>query len=134
MAILAAFCSTSALADDLSDVIDRAFAGQETKKFKVDGHEFNIKPITVIKSGNNVGATGTISHHLSFRKDDQVTYKITIKDGNANVNHSITRGGLGRMVGVPGKLADVGGKAVDGSWEQACLKIVNVISLKLELK
>lgn len=122
------------MADDLSDAIDKAFAGQESKKFKVDGHDFNIKPITVIKEGKNIGATGTISHHLRFRRDDQVSYKITIKDGNASATHSITRGGLGRMVGIPGKLADTGGKAVDGSWEEACLKIINTISLKLELK
>ncbi len=125
--------ATNATADDLSKAVDKAFAGKESKKVNVGGHEFNIKPPTIIKNGKNIGATGQISHHLSWRKDDQVTYKIQIKDGQADVTHSITRGGLGRMVGVPGKLADVGGKVVDGSWEASCLQIINAISLKLVL-
>jgi hypothetical protein len=128
--------SSTAFANEaLTKAIDAAFEGKETKFVKVDGHEFHIKPITVVKDGKNIGATGRISHHLSARPDDQINYKIVIKDGKeATATTDIDRGGLGRLVGVPGKLADKGGKLVDGSWESACAQIINTISLKLELK
>jgi hypothetical protein len=38
------------------------------------------------------------------------------------------------MVGIPGKISDLGGKLLDGSWESALVKILDVISLRVELQ
>lgn len=126
--------TSNASADTLTEAVDKALKGEEVKFVNVDGHEFHIKPITVVKGEKGVGASGQISHHLSMRPDDQITYKITVKEGATETTTNIERGGLGRLVGVPGNIANKAGKLIDGTWESALVKIINVISLKLELQ
>jgi hypothetical protein len=70
----------------------------QTKKVKAyDGHEFNIKPVTVIRRpGERYLVRGQLSHHLRLRKDDQYHYEIVI-DGVGTVrrfDETINRGGI----------------------------------------
>jgi hypothetical protein len=115
----------------LTNAIEQAINGKEVKFVKVDGrHEFHIKPINMVKGK---GASGTISHALAGRPDDQISYKITLKsDGIAETTYNINRGGLGRMLGVPGNISDRAGKLVDGTWESSLETILNTISLYIE--
>ncbi len=59
-------------------VIKAAISGPEAKKVKIKelggskNHEFNVKPVSLsINGGGEFVVYGQISHHLSFRKDDQ---------------------------------------------------------------
>ena len=77
--------------------------GKETKKVKTyNGHEFNIKPVTVTpKSGlSGFVVKGQLSHHLSFRSDDQFYYTVEIDRSGTilKFDEKIDRGGLTKMV------------------------------------
>lgn len=122
---------------ELVVAIEKAMNGQETKFVRVDGHEFHIKPINVVKGR---GAAGTISHYLSERRDDQISYRITLKkDGTHHITFNIDdyRGGFFRTycLGCNGKLipyADQGGKIIDGNWEASVETIINTIAFYIE--
>jgi len=74
--------------------------GPEKKKIGIYGHEFNVKPMrcSVVDKGT-ISCQGQISHHLSYRPDDQVYYTIE-KEGNTikSIRKSIDRGGLTPLV------------------------------------
>ncbi|MGY4556897.1 hypothetical protein ACVW18_003203 [Bacillus thuringiensis] len=56
---------------------------QKSKKIKVFEHEFNVKEIEVVNLGaGKKYVKGQISHHLSFRPDDQFYYEFTVQDGS----------------------------------------------------
>ncbi|MEJ9127221.1 methyltransferase, partial [Bacillus cereus] len=67
---------------NLETAVKAALYGPEVKKIKVFEHEFNVKPIEVVDlGGGKKYVKGQISHHLSFRPDDQLYYDFTVKDG-----------------------------------------------------
>jgi hypothetical protein len=125
------------------------FKGPEVKKLEVGDHEFNVKPAEISRNGTTRTANGQISHHLSFRPDDQVFYTI-VKQGDVVKSQEvrISRGGaapfvaplisaasayLGKPV-PPDKVEEVGrglGKFIEGSWEEVAQMLVGNIALRL---
>jgi len=114
----------------LGSALTRAFNGEHAKFVKVHGkHEFHIAPINVVKGR---GASGKISHHLSYRRDDQIYYTITLKnDGTCDIQYNVKRGGFGRVYN-SSKVDDRAGKLIDGSWESSLETILNIIALYVE--
>lgn len=121
-----------------------ALVGPEKKKLKVFNHEFNVKPIERVSPAK---AVGHISHHLSFRPDDQVYYAIEKQNGViGKIDIEINRGGwapiaapiisaLGQYYGgvaiPPDQVEDVGrklGAILDGSWERAAQALIGYIA------
>jgi len=147
--------STTARADrKLDQQVEKAmyavFNGPTIKKLKVNNHEFNVKKAQVVRSGDVVILEGTISHHLSFRKDDQVRYKIRKQRGAIKeMSIKIDRGGfapigawvvnvLGKYVtGVPmpvekvESLARKLGQKIDGKWESTAELLVTNIAMRV---
>ena len=133
--------------------------GKETKKVKTyNGHEFNIKPVTVTpKSGlSGFVVKGQLSHHLSLRSDDQFYYTVEIDRSGTilKFDEKIDRGGLTKMVlklpvgelvqsysgnKVPSAVAEKGiekagrwlGGKLDGKWEGAARKVVIQIGMQV---
>ncbi|MEM6693137.1 MAG: hypothetical protein AAF626_00545 [Pseudomonadota bacterium] len=129
---------------------------KQTKKVKVSGHEFNIKPVKVIRTAFGYTVNGQLSHHLGWRKDDQYYFTIHI-DRNGTIidlQEKINRGGLTSMVvklpvgafisaKTKGKVDKNTAKAVikasghwlgrqiDGKWEKSARKIVVMIGLQV---
>lgn len=134
---------------NLETAVKAALYGPEVKKIKVFEHEFNVKPIEVVDlGGGKKYVKGQISHHLSFRPDDQVYYEFTVKDGEVlgTPQYHIDRGGFTPIAapllsiiaaynGIPinpNDLNTIGqqiGKVIDGSWEHAAQSIATVVSL-----
>lgn len=126
-----------------------ALHGSERKKLEVDGHHFNVKPAQVVGDDGALTLIGTLSHHLRFRSDDQVAYRVRVEDGRIEeVAVEINRGGLaplggpaasavGAYFGVaipPGEATQVFralGQTVDGRWESAAQALVAGIALRL---
>jgi hypothetical protein len=128
-----------------------ALLGPEIKKLKVFDHEFNVKPAYISKLGNQTIVNGQmVSHHLSFRLDDQVYYRFVKEDGVIkNLEIKIDRGGwtkitapigaiIAQYFGVPitpDLLSQIGqqlGALTDGKWEYASEAIVAAIGLYVE--
>lgn len=125
------------------------FKGPEAKKLEVMDHEFNVKPASISRDGKNRTANGQISHHLSFRNDDQVYYTI-VKQGDVVKSQEvkIARGGLSPLAAPlisavsaymgkpvpPAQVEEVGrgmGKLIEGSWDEVAQLIVANIALRL---
>ncbi|SHL23904.1 hypothetical protein SAMN04487918_1011834 [Bacillus sp. bc15] len=69
--------------NNLETAVQAALNGPEVKKIKVFEHEFNVKEIEVVNLGaGKKYVKGQISHHLSFRPDDQFYYEFTVQDGS----------------------------------------------------
>lgn len=65
-------------------ILDAALNGPEQVKLvKINGHEFNVKPVSYRTVGDEITVFGQISHCLVFRKDDQVWF--TFRKNLANV-------------------------------------------------
>ncbi|MGQ0418888.1 methyltransferase, partial [Bacillus sp. HC-Mk] len=80
--------------NNLDKAVQAALLGPEIKKLKIFDHEFNVKPAYISKLGNQTVVNGQISHHLSFRLDDQVYYRFVKEDGVIkNLEIKIDRGG-----------------------------------------
>lgn len=136
--------------NNLDKAVQAALLGPEIKKLKVFDHEFNVKPAYISKLGNQTAVNGQISHHLSFRLDDQVYYRFVKKDGIIkNLEIKIDRGGwtkitapigaiIAQYFGVqitPELLSQIGrqlGTLTDGKWEYASEAIVTAIGLYVE--
>jgi hypothetical protein len=58
-----------------------ALQGPEVKKLKLEKHEFNVKPVSITRTSEGMRVKGQISHHLSFRDDDQYHYSFTVAAG-----------------------------------------------------
>lgn len=142
--------SLTASADELDRALQGAFQGPEQKFVDIFGHEFHLKPIQVVKdSGGTVTEVGVISHHLSLRPDDQITYRVTCKDDvivdvKKEINRGIPEGIIGNIgsaiakyFGVnidPNLIEGIGrgfGKLVDKNWESACDYLVANIALHM---
>ncbi|EEM98597.1 hypothetical protein bthur0014_68310 [Bacillus thuringiensis IBL 4222] len=139
---------------NLETAVKAALYGPEVKKIKVFEHEFNVKPIEVVDlGGGKKYVKGQISHHLSFRPDDQLYYDFTVKDGEVmgTPQYHIDRGGLTPFAapllsiiaaynGIPVNPNDLNtlgqqiGKVIDGSWEHAAQSIATVVSLSFNEK
>jgi hypothetical protein len=138
--------------NNLDKAVQAALLGiPEIKKLKVFDHEFNVKPAYISKLGNQTIVNGQISHHLSFRLDDQVYYRFVKEDGvikNLEIKN-IDRGGwtkitapigaiIAQYFGVPitpDLLSQIGqqlGALTDGKWEYASEAIVAAIGLYVE--
>ncbi|MEK4614429.1 methyltransferase [Bacillus sp. FSL K6-0067] len=136
--------------NNLDKAVQAALLGPEIKKVKVFDHEFNVKPAYISKLGNQTVVNGQISHHLSFRLDDQVYYRFVKEDGVIkNLEIKIDRGGwtkitapigaiIAQYFGVPitpDLLSQIGqqlGALTDGKWEYASEAIVAAIGLYVE--
>jgi hypothetical protein len=137
--------------NNLDKAVQGALLGPEIKKkLKVFDHEFNVKPAYISKLGNQTIVNGQISHHLSFRLDDQVYYRFVKEDGVIkNLEIKIDRGGwtkitapigaiIAQYFGVPitpDLLSQIGqqlGALTDGKWEYASEAIVAAIGLYVE--
>ncbi|HDR7495126.1 MULTISPECIES: methyltransferase [Bacillus] len=136
--------------NNLDKAVQAALLGPEIKKIKVFDHEFNVKPAYISKLGNQTVVNGQISHHLSFRLDDQVYYRFVKEDGVIkNLEIKIDRGGwtkitapigaiIAQYFGVPitpDLLSQIGqqlGALTDGKWEYASEAIVAAIGLYVE--
>ncbi|HDR8450050.1 TPA: methyltransferase [Bacillus cereus] len=136
--------------NNLDKAVQAALLGPEIKKLKVFDHEFNVKPAYISKLGNQTVVNGQISHHLSFRLDDQVYYRFVKEDGVIkNLEIKIDRGGwtkitapigaiIAQYFGVPitpDLLLQIGqqlGALTDGKWEYASEAIVAAIGLYVE--
>jgi uncharacterized protein with LGFP repeats len=134
----------------MSDAVKAALFGPERKKLKIYDHEFNVKPAQPEKQGNRLLVNGQLSHHLSFRPDDQVYYVITIEDAAIkHVTREISRGGAAPLAAPivsavsayygapipPDKAEEVGralGGIVDGKWETAAQIIIANIALAFQ--
>ncbi|MFA2566066.1 methyltransferase [Bacillus wiedmannii] len=135
--------------NNLETAVNAALNGPEVKKIKVFEHEFNVKEIEVVNlGGGKKYVKGQISHHLSFRPDDQFYYEFTVQDGKVvdKPVFNIDRGGwtpfaapllsiLAAYNGIPVNPNDLNalgqqlGKVIDGSWEHAAQSIATVVSL-----
>lgn len=136
--------------NNLDKAVQSALLGPEIKKLKVFDHEFNVKPAYISKIGNQTVVNGQISHHLSFRLDDQVYYRFIKEDGEIkNLEIKIDRGGwtkitapIGAIItqycGIPitpdllSKIGQQLGALIDGKWEYASEAILTAIGLYVE--
>ncbi|OPA10798.1 methyltransferase [Bacillus cereus] len=136
--------------NNLDKAVQAALLGPEIKKIKVFDHEFNIKPAYISKKDNQTVVNGQISHHLSYRLDDQVYYRFEKENGEIkNLEIKIDRGGwtkiaapigaiIAQYFGVPitpDILSEIGqqlGTLTDGKWEYASEAIVAAIGLYVE--
>lgn len=136
--------------NNLEKAVQAALLGPEIKKLKVFDHEFNVKPAYISKMGNQTVVNGQISHHLSFRLDDQVYYRFVKENGEIkNLEIKIDRGGwtkitapigaiIAQYFGVPitsDLLSQIGqqlGALTDGKWEYASEAIVAAIGVYIE--
>lgn len=133
---------------DLS--VQAALFGPEIKKVDVFGHEFNVKPAYISKEDHVTIVNGQISHHLSWRPDDQLYYRIEKENGEVKkIEIEIDRGGwssistpflliLAEYAGVtitPDLLEKIGrqmGEFIDGKWEYAAEAIISNIALQVD--
>ncbi|MGG0407886.1 methyltransferase [Bacillus mycoides] len=133
--------------NNLDKAVQAALLGPEIKKLKVFNHEFNIKPAYISKKDNQTVVNGQISHHLSYRLDDQVYYRFIKDNGEIkNLEVKIDRGGwtkitapIGAIIAqyfglpiTPDLLSQIGqqlGALTDGKWEYASEAIVAAIGL-----
>ncbi|MGG1327858.1 methyltransferase, partial [Bacillus tropicus] len=136
--------------NNLDKAVQAALLGPEIKKLKVFDHEFNVKPAYISKKDNQTVVNGQISHHLSYRLDDQVYYRFVKENGEVkNLEIKIDRGGwtkitapigaiIAQYFGVPitpDLLSQIGqqlGTLTDGKWEYASEAIVAAIGLYVE--
>ncbi|MGH0883225.1 methyltransferase [Bacillus cereus] len=136
--------------NNLDKAVQAALLGPEIKKLKVFDHEFNVKPAYISKKENQIVVNGQISHHLSYRLDDQVYYRFVKENGVIkNLEIKIDRGGwtkitapigaiIAQYFGVPitpDLLSQIGqqlGALTDGKWEYTSEAIVAAIGLYVE--
>ncbi|MBG9529630.1 methyltransferase [Bacillus thuringiensis] len=136
--------------NNLDKAVQAALLGPEIKKLKVFDHEFNVKPAYISKKDNQTVVNGQISHHLSYRLDDQVYYRFVKEHGEVkNLEIKIDRGGWTKITApigaitaqyfgvpiTPDLLSQIGqqlGTLTDGKWEYASEAIVAAIGLYVE--
>lgn len=153
--------ATPALAGKVENAVYKAVVDQkQTKKVKAYGHHFNIKPVKVTRNGTGYIVEGRLSHHLSYRKDDQYRYtvKVNYRGDIIEMEEKINRGGLTSVLAkIPigeilkkksetAKDAPVDSKTInsaikkagrwigrkyDGKWEVAARKVVVVIGAQV---
>jgi hypothetical protein len=142
--------------ENLKKCIDSARNGPERKKVSLFGHEFNCKRAKISNKDGHAVITGVLSHHLSFRTDDQVGYNIvkaydpTTKSWKViNVYWHINKGGdiplLGEALTIAGAIygVPIPGDAIElgleklaahsvGNWKKAAEKTLAGIALSVQ--
>ncbi|MAG56527.1 MAG: hypothetical protein CMJ83_09575 [Planctomycetes bacterium] len=128
------------------------FGGPKVKKLRLRGHQFNIYPAKIQKRGSQVVMSGRMSHHLRWRPDDQITYRIVKRNGVVtSMKVKINRGGFAKLAGRYWKylkllnpktaLVKKGtvvstmrklGRLVDGNWGSASSYILATAALRLD--
>ncbi len=136
---------------NLEIALNAALKGPEKKKIKLFNHEFNVKPVEIITSGNIKRATGQLSHVLAWRPDDQVYYTITKKDDGTikGIKIKISRGGGASyiaalasitsdvLIGVPIPSSSIEsvsrklGRILEGGWEDVAEYFIDMIALSI---
>ncbi|GLC90255.1 methyltransferase [Lysinibacillus piscis] len=142
--------ASTPLQNSMDMAIQAALVGPEMKKLNILGHEFNVKPVVISRKDNLISVNGEISHHLSWRPDDQLYYRIEKENGEIKkVEIKIERGGwtslsapflaaLAQKNDIPLTLEtiqEIGqklGSFIDGRWEYAAESIVSTIALHVE--
>jgi hypothetical protein len=140
--------SASAQLSSIDKIVNSALNGPEIKKAKLSKHEFNIKKVKISDYVDGViKIEGQLSHHLSFRDDDQFYYTFEKRDGKiTKAEFKIDRGGLAPYAGKLAKeLPVVGllqeeiesftrrlGRKLDGSWEDEAESIAYQIALRVD--
>ena len=146
--IVCAFCALSN-AGPMEKAVNAALNGPEIKKHKVYDHKFNIKQIEITRLDGKIIINGHISHHLRFRRDDQVYFTIIkSEDKIIKLKRDINRGGWAPVAAPivaalgtyytgtpipPEQVEEIGrsiGRAVDGSWEKAADAIIANIAIR----
>lgn len=150
LTLLAACLFTSmAYAGPMEDAMKASFRGPEKKNLRIYDHGFNVKKVEIKREGAKITINGHISHHLRWRRDDQVYYQIVKKgDKVISVKRQISRGGWAGIAAPiiaaagtyltgtpipPDKVEAIGraiGRAQDGSWEGACDAIIANVALR----
>jgi len=114
---------------------EQAISGSEAKYTCVNGHhQFHVKPVNVVDSGEVLVATGQVSHVLGgWRRDDQVHYRIVIGGaGTPEVSYRvISRGGWCSVPFVGDTIRDSGYSCINTTWEPALAALLDVIAAKL---
>lgn len=132
----------------LDKMVNAALNGPEIKKVKYVNHEFNVKKAKITDRVTGITKIeGQISHHLSYRADDQFYYTIEKQGGKiTKFDFKIDRGGLAPYVGKLAKqLPVVGiaqdeivaavrklGQKLDGTWENEAELIAYTIALRVD--
>lgn len=117
----------------------------------INGHEFHSKPIYVSRSGSRTIITGSLSHILHARPDDQLSYRVTT-EGNKiiEIEEDLDHGGWSKLggpiasavaiyYGVPltpetaTSLADKIGESVHGTdWKAAARAIIVEVAMRVD--
>jgi hypothetical protein len=84
---------------EFTKAMKAAMLGPADKLIKINGHEFNVKPVKVQKDSDGIRVIGDDGHHIShclaLRPDDQVFYSCrvtnrgTVEDLKLNVRTSL---------------------------------------------
>lgn len=141
---IAAFASSAQAQSPQEKAAKHALNGPEVKKLKVLGHEFNVKKAQIKRTTDGTIVQGQLSHHLSYRPDDQLYYTIKKSGGKfTSIDMRIDRGGLAPYIGkaTSYRLSDAAGgdataiaqrlgRFFDGKWESGADVIVATIVLQ----
>ncbi len=147
--MLGVFLSPVTFAGPFEDAMNAALKGPEQKKIKIFDHYFNVKPVEILREGSTATIVGHISHHLSWRPDDQVYYVIVKEKGVIkHMKVDINRGGFapiaapiisslttyyGGVAIPPDQIESVGrslGRVIDKNWEGASQFLIANIALR----
>lgn len=147
MTPLAALAAPTRTAGPVEQALQAALHGPEKKKLKIFGHHFNVKKVERFRQGSQTLIYGQLSHHLRWRPDDQLYYRIVKEKGRiVSIEHKISRGGwaslvtqfgptLGALLMQPiqsDQIATVSRRLetiIDGRWETAALFLIGQIAL-----
>ncbi|MEP6951886.1 MAG: hypothetical protein ABI863_21535 [Ginsengibacter sp.] len=96
----------------MKSTIKAALQGPELKKANINGHEFNIKPVSYRIYKGEITVFGQLSHCLSLRVDDQVWYTFRKKGAIINPtkpNEMVVKKEEGGVIATIEKAKDVVG-------------------------
>jgi hypothetical protein len=149
-AVLLGMLTTAVSAGPVEVALEAALHGPEKKRLRIFRHHFNVKPVEISSEGERTTIFGQLSHHLSWRPDDQVYYTI-IKENGAirSITRQIDKGGwwsilapiisvVGPILGLPippEQVAEVGEHVkdiLDGSWQSVADFLITQIALRVD--
>jgi len=122
--------ANSAALSDAEYAIDNAaltaLYGPEATRLRVMGHEFNVKMATIEHVGSSTTIRGQLSHHLSYRPDDQVYFVIRLENSRLDqISTDTHRGGLAPIVGpIAAVIADYFDVPIDGDMATSALRAI----------
>lgn len=162
IATASVFLSTAnfAHAGKLEDAVYKAVVlEKQTKKVKASGgHHFNIKPVKAVRTAEGYLVKGQLSHHLSYRKDDQYFYTMRVSRTGTiiDLKEKVNRGGItsvlkqlpvGDLIKAKTKskvkvdkktskeaIVAAGkwlGRHIDGKWELSARKVAVTVGLQV---